>query len=130
MADSPRSVLSASPRGVMSGSPRGGAITGSPRGGAMTGSPRGVMTASSLYSSSQCILSMIGSVGVILLFAGIPQLIYSPAVQLSNLMTFLMGASLITAMVAGNAFVNYKYRQFLHARNQVSTASSCTRGTR
>ncbi|XP_018019762.1 uncharacterized protein LOC108676220 [Hyalella azteca] len=82
-------------------------------------SSRGAVTVSSLYSTAQCILSMVGSIGVILLFAGIPQLIYSPSVQLNNLMTFLLGASLITAMVAGNAFVNYKYRQYLH-RNPVT----------
>jgi len=79
-----------------------------------------LVTVSSLYSTAQCVLSMVGSIGVILLFAGIPQLIYSPSVQLSNLLTFMLGASLITSMVGGNAFVNYKYRQYLHARNMVS----------
>nr|XP_053628680.1 uncharacterized protein LOC128686060 [Cherax quadricarinatus]XP_053628681.1 uncharacterized protein LOC128686060 [Cherax quadricarinatus] len=65
-----------------------------------------------VYSSAQCVLSVVGSVGVILLFAGIPQLIYSPVVSVANLMTFLLGAILITTMVAGNSFLNYKYRRF------------------
>lgn len=65
-----------------------------------------------MYSSAQCVLSVVGSVGVILLFAGIPQLIYSPVVNVANLMTFLLGAILITTMVAGNSFLNYKYRRF------------------
>ena len=107
--------------------PRDGAPTqqhDTPANTTTTAAPRAVVTVSSLYSTAQCILSMVGSIGVILLFAGIPQLIYSPSVQLSNLMTFLLGASLITAMVGGNAFVNYKYRQYLHSRNQVSALSS------
>lgn len=63
-----------------------------------------------IYSSAQCVLSVVGSVGVILLFAGIPQLIYSPSISASNLLTFVMGAVLIMTMVAGNSFLNYKYR--------------------
>lgn len=63
-----------------------------------------------IYSSAQCVLSVVGSVGVILLFAGIPQLIYSPSISASNLLTFVMGAVLIITMVAGNSFLNYKYR--------------------
>lgn len=68
-----------------------------------------------LYSSAQCVLSVVGSVGVILLFAGIPQLIYSDVISVANLLTFILGAVLITTMVAGNSFLNYKYRSITRA---------------
>ncbi|XP_071529783.1 uncharacterized protein [Panulirus ornatus] len=79
-----------------------------------------------VYSSAQCVLSVVGSVGVILLFAGIPQLIYSPEVSVANLMTFLLGAILITTMVAGNSFLNYKYRRFEREARLRRSASNST----
>ncbi|XP_045131118.1 uncharacterized protein LOC123516091 isoform X1 [Portunus trituberculatus] len=72
---------------------------------------RNSLSITTLYSSAQCVLSVVGSVGVILLFAGIPQLIYSPVVSGSNLLTFVMGAVLIMTMVAGNTLLNYKFRR-------------------
>lgn len=89
----------------------------------MTGAAVNIAT---LYSSAQCVLSVVGSVGVILLFAGIPQLIYSPSVSIANLMTFLLGAILITTMVAGNAFLNYKYRKFTRAVQQSQRDANST----
>lgn len=77
-----------------------------------------------IYSSAQCVLSVVGSVGVILLFAGIPQLIYSPSVSAANLITFVMGAVLITTMVAGNTLLNYKHRSLDRAANRQVWKSS------
>ena len=77
------------------------------------------MSLQSLYTSMQCVLSVIGSIGVILLFAGIPQLIYSPNVKAVNLMTFLLGALLICTMVVGNAIISYQSRHNIE-NNQVS----------
>lgn len=87
---------------------------------------RATVNISTLYSSAQCVLSVVGSVGVILLFAGIPQLIYSPTVSVANLMTFLLGAILITTMVAGNSFLNYKYRKFTRAAQQQQRDNNTT----
>jgi len=70
-------------------------------------SPRGRRSA--LLSSLQCLLSLTGSMGIVLLFAGIPQLIYAPEVTAGNVMTFLAGALLLTLMVAGNACIGYHY---------------------
>ncbi|XP_037789833.1 uncharacterized protein LOC119585246 [Penaeus monodon] len=77
-----------------------------------------------LYSSAQCVLSVVGSVGVILLFAGIPQLIYSDVISVANLLTFILGAVLITTMVAGNSFLNYKYRRITRAAQESGRDSS------
>lgn len=77
---------------------------------------RNSLSLTTLYSSAQCVLSVVGSVGVILLFAGIPQLIYSPVVSGSNLLTFVMGAVLIMTMVAGNTLLNYKFRRLTAGR--------------
>ncbi|XP_068233137.1 ubiquitin-associated protein 2-like [Palaemon carinicauda] len=87
---------------------------------------RATVNISTLYSSAQCVLSVVGSVGVILLFAGIPQLIYSPTVSVANLMTFLLGAILITTMVAGNSFLNYKYRKLTRAAQQQQRDNNST----
>lgn len=78
-----------------------------------------------LYSSAQCVLSVVGSVGVILLFAGIPQLIYSDVISVANLLTFILGAVLITTMVAGNSFLNYKYRRITRAAQESGVGLSC-----
>ena len=49
--------------------------------------------------------------GIVLLFAGIPQLIYAPEVTAGNVVTFLSGAALLTLMVAGNACIGYHYHE-------------------
>lgn len=82
---------------------------------------RNSISIATLYSSAQCVLSVVGSVGVILLFAGIPQLIYSPAVSAANLLTFVTGAVLIMTMVAGNTFLNYKFRSIDREGNRQGT---------
>ena len=63
-----------------------------------------------MFSSVQCLLSVVGSMGIILMFAGIPQLIYSPEVTVTNVVTFLTGALLLSVMVAGNACIGYKFQ--------------------
>ncbi|XP_018019763.1 uncharacterized protein LOC108676221 [Hyalella azteca] len=65
---------------------------------------------SAIISSIQCLLSVVGSMGIILIFAGIPQLIYAPVVTVTNVVTFLVGALLLSVMVAGNACISYKFR--------------------
>ncbi|CAL4133095.1 unnamed protein product, partial [Meganyctiphanes norvegica] len=78
------------------------------------------MSMATLYSTCQCVLSVVGSIGVILLFAGIPQLIYAPSLNVGNLLTFMLGALLITAMVAGNAVLNFRYQE--HCRRDADNA--------
>ncbi|KAF2364793.1 hypothetical protein FHG87_004452 [Trinorchestia longiramus] len=69
---------------------------------------------SAMVSSIQCLLSVVGSMGIIMLFAGIPQLIYSPVVTATNVVIFLVGALLLSIMVAGNACISYRFRPELN----------------